>query len=170
MHQSHLFQLTYSGFAWHTMQDLLNIHKNMMPPRCIINWKKYHKISVRTVMQKLLVYFSLFRQLKVKDISCLCTTIIFILNGYITFMAITQLEQYPDGNSVLVHHTVKNSVYSFRIHERWIKVHCLSCWYKFHTPCKFMLTRLFRLLILIPVQWILPPVWTNPKNHVLWTT
>jgi hypothetical protein len=65
-----------------------------MPPRCITNWKKYHKISVRTVMQKLLVYFRFFRQLKVKDIfsiSCLCTTVIFISNGYITFMAITHL-------------------------------------------------------------------------------
>jgi len=117
VHQSHLFQLTCCGFELHTMQDLLNIHKNIMPPRCITNWKKYHKISVRTVMQKLLVSFSLFRQLKVRDIfsiSCLLTTvIIFILNGYITFMAITHLEQYPDGNSVLVHHTVKKSVYSF---------------------------------------------------------
>jgi hypothetical protein len=28
-------------------------------------------------------------------------------------MAITHLKQYPDGNSVLVHHTVKKSVYSF---------------------------------------------------------
>jgi len=112
-----IFQLTCSGFARHTMQDILNIHKKMMSPRCITNLKKYHKISVKTVMQKLLVSFSLFRQLKVKDIfsiSCLCTTvIIFTLNGYITFMAITHLEQYPDRNSVLVHHTVKKSVYSF---------------------------------------------------------